>query len=67
VSKLQSVKVNGVHIGNVSKVSHTSTWKAWSAFARVSINGPAQCFTGRTRTECADWLKAVYETHQEHR
>ena len=58
-SKLQSIKVNGKHIGNVSKTPHAYEWKAWSAIARVSVNGRAQQFTAKTKAECTAWLRSV--------
>jgi hypothetical protein len=58
---MRSVKINGQHIGNVAKAPDGS-WKAWSAISKVSVNGKAQCFTAKTRTECTNWLKIVAET-----
>lgn len=57
---MQSVKIKGTHIGNVAKVPHGG-WKAWSALAKAYINGPAQHFTAKTRTECTNWLKTIAE------
>lgn len=52
---MQSIKQNGQHIGNVAKVA--GGWKAWSAFAKAYVGGPAHTFTAKTKRQCVDWLE----------
>lgn len=63
MAQMQSIKVNGKHIGNVIKTPHANQWTAYSAIARVTVNGPAQKFTAKTKAECTNWLRSVAETH----
>ena len=65
--KLQSVKLNGRHIGNVSKTPHAGQWTAWSAIAQAYIGGPSLRFTAKTRTQCTDWLKTIAENAEKDR
>lgn len=56
---MQSIKLNGQHIGSVAKTA--TGWKAWSALRRVTVNGATQTFTAKTKRQCVDWLESIAE------